>query len=903
MNLAKSLLALIVIVVATTAGRAAERGEPECLSLAGAWGFALDENGKGIEKKWFAAPLPETITLPGTTDEAHKGKLNTQTKETERLSRLYSFTGAAWYQREVTIPECWKNRHVTLFLERTKVTEAWWDDAHLGRRDSLAAPQVYDLGTISTGKHRLTILVDNKNLPKVAYGPGHQISEHTQTNWNGIVGRIELRATDKVWIKDVQVYPDVKNRRIKARITLGNQTGQPASGQITLFGSSDVSASHFANAANGAVVEISYELDHEAGLWDEFSPALHCLSVGLKAKVGNETFADRREYEFGLREFATRGTQFTINGNATLLRGKHDACVFPLTGYAPMDQAAWERVFRIAKSYGINHYRFHSWCPPEAAFAAADRVGMYLQPELMYFGGNLDWVGDYPLAEAKRILAAYGNHPSFVMFTLGNEIRGARETRARIVAELRRFDGRHLYASGTNYSDKVKESNKPLEGDPLRAEGDDYWITVHTKAGVAGHIRGSYGHAEWPLGHVQTGPPATTHDYADAIGHVPVPVISHEVGQYQVFPNFKEIPKYTGVLRPWNFEVFRKRLAAKGMLDQADDFVQASGKLTALCYREEIEAALRTPGMGGFELLDLQDFPGQGTALVGILDAFMDSKGLIAPEAWREFCAPTVPLALMDKYCWTSDERFTARIKVANYGPVMLPGAILHWSLTEVGGKEVAAGSLPAQDIRQGAVVELGRVETALASATAPAKLQLTLRLSTRLSGSGKASLGETRPRGLPSPASSGRAGGKGDRQLDNVAIQNHYDLWVYPRETEYRRPGRRDRHSASGRSAQRVGQRRPSFVVARAGQSEGKHRRLLRPGLLVLHVLSSRFADVQAADRAGHAWTLDRSSPRGLGGFPHRKPFQLAVVPDRHAFTVHDSRYDAGLVAGRSCR
>ena len=337
-----------------------------------------------------------------------------------------------------------------------------------------------------------------------------------------------------------------------------------------------------------------------------------------------------------------------------------------------MDEAGWERVFRIAQSYGINHYRFHSWCPPEAAFAAADRVGIYLQPELMYFGGNLDWVGEYPLAEAKRILAAYGNHPSFVMFTLGNELRGAMPTRARIVSELRRFDGRHLYAQATNYPDKVQESTKPLEGEPLRAEGDDYWITVRTKAGVAGHVRGSYGHAEWPLGHVQIGPPATTHDYAAAIAHVPVPVISHEVGQYQVFPNFKEIPKYTGVLRPWNFEVFRKRLADKGMLDQADDFVQASGKLAVLCYREEIEAALRTRGMGGFELLDLQDFPGQGTALVGILDAFMDSKGLIAPEAWREFCGPTVPLALMDKYCWTTG----GAICRTNQGSQLRPGGV-----------------------------------------------------------------------------------------------------------------------------------------------------------------------------------------------------------------------------------
>ena len=147
------------------------------------------------------------------------------------------------------------------------------------------------------------------------------------------------------------------------------------------------------------------------------------------------------------------------------------------------------------------------------------------------------------------------------------------------------------------------------------------------------------------------------------------------MGQYTVFPDFREIAKYTGVLRARNLEIFQEKLRAKGMLDQAEQFRRASGAVAVLCYREDIEAALRTPGFGGFQLLDLQDFPGQGTAVVGILDAFMDSKGLIEPKAWREFCSEVVPLVRMKKYSWTTGETFTADLEVANYGRAPFPQA------------------------------------------------------------------------------------------------------------------------------------------------------------------------------------------------------------------------------------
>jgi len=418
--------------------------------------------------------------------------------------------------------------------------------------------------------------------------------------------------------------------------------------------------------------------------------------------------------DFGLRQFAARRNQFTINGKPTFLRGKLDCCIFPLTGYPPMDKAGWLRVLATAKSYGINHYRFHSWCPPEAAFEAADELGMYLQPELPNKATAFQKPehGGYLTREGELIFRAFGNHPSFVMFTLGNEL-GRRPEMFEMVRHFKTIDPRHLYAQGSNN----------VHWEPSLAEGDDFWVTGKTSKTLP--VRGSFFQGDYPTPHIEHRPPSTMVDFSESIAGVPVPVVGHETGQFQVFPDFREIPRYTGVLKARNLEIFRDRLAAKQMLDQAGDFVRASGALSIICYREDIEAALRTPGLGGFQLLDLQDFSGQGTALVGILNAFMESKGLIAPEAWRQFCCETVPLLRMEKYTWTTDETFTGRIQVAHYGPADLPGARIAWTARDGQGRSVASGSPEPVTIQQGKVFDVGVLSFSLAGVKAPQKLSV----------------------------------------------------------------------------------------------------------------------------------------------------------------------------------
>ena len=692
--------------------------------LPGEWQFRLDPDKKGVAEKWFDAALPDKITLPGSTDEAGYGTKNTRPADFKVLSRLVEYTGAAWYAQEIDVPAEWKGKRVALYLERCHwESQVWLDGKPLGMQDSLCVPHLYELGTdLAPGKHRLAIRIDNTKKYNLGDDVAHSVSEQTQTNWNGIIGRIGLRATDPVWVEDIQVYPDVDKKSAKVRVTIGNATGKPAAGTLELAAVSPpdrktVAEKTVAFKADGArtAVEADVPMGDDVKLWDEFSPALYRMVVTLTGKAGDAPVADLGMTSFGMRKFTvTPEKQFSLNGRPVFLRGTLECCIFPLTGYPPMDTEAWLRIVRIAKSYGLNHLRFHSWCPPEAAFRAADQEGFILHVESPVWVHNLgkDAPRDAFIGEEwRRIQEEYGNHPSFALLCVGNELRGDAGVITPLLAQAKRDDPRRLVLSS--------------------AASDNYLSSPENQYNSWQRGRGLHG-------------PATNTDLRSTDAKSPVPVISHEIGQWTVYPNFDEIKKYTGVLRARNFELVRDNLKAKGMLDQAPAFVRASGALMVSLYKEEIEAMLRTPNHGGFQLLDLHDFPGQGTALIGVLDPFWDSKGLITPEAWRRFCGVTVPLARLPKRTYTADETLVADVELSHFGPAAIENASPVWTLKDAAGREVAAGTFEKRTLPTGKLSPLGKIEVALAKAPAPAKLTLTV-------------------------------------ALKGTEIANDWDLWVYP--------------------------------------------------------------------------------------------------------------------------
>jgi hypothetical protein len=727
-----------------TESTAALDRQQETISLADQWRFQLDPENMGEKEKWYSSKLTDRIKLPGSTAENGFGDdVSVDTKWTggiidrswftdvkyEKyrkpdnikipfwLTPVKHYVGPAWYQRQVDIPKMWQGRRITLFLERCHwETKVWVDGVAAGMQDSLCTPHFYDLSRLMTpGKHLLTIRVDNAMKYNVGVN-AHSVSDHTQSNWNGIVGRMELKATDRVWISDVQVYPDVRKKSAKIRVTVGGTAGREIIGKLTISASSfNTERKHsvaprsikFTANESETIVEIDYAMGNDVLLWDEFSPSMYKLKVSLSADSDGGLFRDTKDVTFGMRRFGTKGTQFTINDRLTFLRGTLECSIFPLTGYPYMRVEGWVRIIRIAKTHGLNHMRFHSWCPPEAAFEAADRLGFMFHVECPAWAtiGNGKPIDKFIYDEGDRILKAYGNHPSFCMLAYGNEPGGGNQK--RFLGDLMNYwkqkDPRRVYTSAAGW--------------PIIPESD-----FHSTPAPRGHQWGSGLKSRF-----NANPPETVTDYSDFIKNYNVPVVSHEIGQWCVYPNFKEIKKYTGVLRPLNFEIFRESLSDHHMLEKADDFLMASGKLQALLYKEEIESALRTPGFGGFQLLDIHDFPGQGTALVGILDPFWGSKGYIEPEEHNRFCSETVPLLRMKKRIWITTETFSADAEIAHFGPAPIPNAVITWSINEPGGPEVASGKFPSRTIPIGSGIQLGKIELPLADVRMPAQLSVTV--------------------------------------------------------------------------------------------------------------------------------------------------------------------------------
>ena len=754
----KKILFLLLLVTGCTNRQTDIRDE---LSLAGTWGFKIDSLDQGIEQQWFKKEFSETVTLPGSMAENGKGyEVTLKTEWTGDIVDRSYFTedkyekyrqtgnikipfwlkpvkyykGAAWYQKDVEIPEGWTGKRVVMLLERCHwESTVFVNEKKAGSQNSLSTPHEYDItDLLIPGKNRIAVRIDNRVIIPVGVN-SHSISDHTQSNWNGITGSISLIATSKVFIDDVKVFPDVEKKIAKVIVSVRNPDNIDFKGKLTLHAQS-FNSSKGSNlpGKNVTIVTNSGEqqviLDYKImnpQLWSEFTPDLYRMSAVLKEKG---KVIDNRTVDFGMREFKTKGTRFEVNGHPVFLRGTTECCIFPLTGYPPSDTASWAKILQTCKDYGLNHMRFHSYCPPEAAFIAADKLGIYLHVECSSWANQGTSIGDgspvdkFIYEEGDRIIREYGNHPSFCMLAYGNEPAGRNQNKflGELITYWKAKDNRRVYTSGAGWP-IIPENDYNLTPEPR---------IQHWEEGLKSIINSK--------------PPQTMYDFRDFVSQYKIPSVGHEIGQWCVYPDFKEILKYTGVLKPSNFEIFRETLAENNMIGQAEDFLMASGKLQALCYKADIEAALRTPGFAGFQMLQLHDFPGQGTALVGILNPFFESKGYISPEEFRMFCSETVPLARMEKMIYKTDEIIKADIEISHFGPNPLYDSTILCQLVNSNGEVIHQQVFTKDTIAIGNCIPVGTYSFD------PAEIQKAQKLTLEVS-------------------------------IQNSTYRNKWDFWIYP--------------------------------------------------------------------------------------------------------------------------
>ena len=753
----------------------------QTIDLSGQWQFRIDRDGKGESEAWYAAttPFDDTILLPASMPQRLKG--DDISVNTRWVGSLYDssyffnpymkryrnpgkdmklqffltpdkhYVGKAWYKKTITLPDSADLPMYALYLERPHITtQVWVNGEKVDRmQKSLSVPHVFYLyGMLNPGENTIAICVDNDPETVKVGQDSHSITDQTQGDWNGIVGKMELRPFNA--LDYVAVYPDIDNRRANVHVEmLDCKPGKKAT--LTLKATAfNTDKTHAVSSkpvqitlSDDKVVSSDVALDMGDGmlLWDEFHPQLYRLEVCL-------TTADGRTYSketvFGMRKIEIRDKMFYVNGRQIQLRGTVENCNFPNTGYPPMDVDSWLRVFNRCKAYGLNHVRFHSYCPPEAAFLAADMVGMYIQPEGPSWPnhgvklGRGEPIDTYLMDESLAIVDEYGNHPSFTFFAFGNEPAGNWvKWSTDHVAQMKQHDPRHLYCGFS------------VGGGWAWQPGSEYAV----KAGARGLN-------EWskraPESIVNFEKNITTYNGKD-MPNTPItmPFVSHETGQWCAFPNFDEIPKYTGVNKAKNFEIFRDLLRDNGMESRAHDFMMASGKLQAICYKAEIERTMRTPRYAGFQLLALNDYSGQGTALVGLTDVFFDDKGYMTSEEFREFCSPIVPLAKMPKFTYKSDETFVADVELNQFSDAAMKNVNIHWSLTPAPKTQgdimllnqpapLAEGDFDARDFPVGGNIPIGRISVPLSEVEEASRYTLSV-------------------------------------SIPGTEVRNHWDIWVYP--------------------------------------------------------------------------------------------------------------------------
>ncbi|WMJ86529.1 sugar-binding domain-containing protein [Anaerocolumna sp. MB42-C2] len=611
------------------------------------------------------------------------------------------YTGTAWYQRAFEIPDNLEDCIFYFEMECVKwKTSLWVNSRFVGSETGLCTPHRYCLGMLRKGEHRITVCVDNRF--QYPYRPdGHMVSDALGASWNGIAGRVSIKAVPAVHMENIRVFPEPAARKASVVVSIRNHTGQDQKVRVEVNKISKFIV--ITEELQTVVFEMSYP--KEAYEWDEYLPVLHKVNVSCTFRYRTE----EEEVSFGFRSIEVKEGKFYINNRPVYFRGTHFGGEFPLTGYPSVEVSDWKKIIGTCKAWGLNYIRFHSFCPTEAAFTAADEEGIYLQVECGMWNKFYEdcEMSDVLWDETRKILDSFGNHPSFLMLSPSNEPGGEwYKPLTDWVKKCRETDNRHIYTT---------QSGWPYPVEPARIEGTDYVYFHRSGYGIqpGGTIRGDKGwHGK---------------DYRISLKGIKYPVISHELGQWCSYPDYNVIDKFTGYLKPGNYIAFRESAKKHGVLTKVPEFAWCSGKLKVQLYKEEIEANFRTPHLYGFELLDLHDYLGQGTAIVGLLDPFWEEKGFVTPEEFKTFCRETVPLLRISKRVFTTDEILDCPVEFCHFGREEMKKAGIYWTILNHKGEALITEDFLPMDLPLEKNIEVGRIQLVLKRLKAPEEYEIVI--------------------------------------------------------------------------------------------------------------------------------------------------------------------------------
>jgi len=627
------------------------------------------------------------VELPGTLD-TNKIGLEDEKNLTTRLTRLHTYEGKVKYIRTIHIPLI-KNKRAFLKIERTRELRLYINGEEINsfEEGTLSTPYLFEVTRYIGQQVDIECIVDNEytKWPRTSIIGSSAATDESQTNWNGILGEFAILEESLTFIHRLRAYSQQDRIDVHVEMVGVERKMEMESVHFTLYCKAFVEEKVEVYSTDThdcfydeqrkffSFVIKGIELKKDCKRWEEGEGNLYELTMRIQDMDIEKTI------QFGIRSFGVnRDLCLAINDRKIFLRGETNCCFFPEEGHPPISVKQWREVLAVYESYGVNCMRFHSWCPPKAAFVAADEMGMLMQPELSQWNFK-DAFDDeksqlYYRKELYSLLQNLANHPSFVMLTFGNELQATKKGEVfadKLLEEAKKYDSTRLYANSSNYYYGEKGLDEKSDFYTGMSFYDE--ILRATSSPMIGHLNNKY--------------PSSNHSYDEVVKKIQEqgkPVFGFEVGQYEILPDFLEIPEFQGVTRAVNLECVQQKVEEADMLEAWEAYVNATGELALLSYKEEVEAAIRTRGMSGLFLLGLQDFLGQGTALVGMINSHLKSKpyAFAKPERFRAFFHDKLPLLLLPKYIYESGEELVASFQFANFSKHEVH-AVAGWRLWE----------------------------------------------------------------------------------------------------------------------------------------------------------------------------------------------------------------------------
>ncbi len=734
------------------------------IDLSGEWKFKLDPSNIGIKKMWYNQDFESNITLPGALqNQGYGNNVTAKTpwvvaeiadnswytepmfakyREDDNLHYTNNFQpkkhyiGAAWYQLKFKAPADIKSKKIVLMLERVHwESQLYINGKYVNTERSLLAPHRFDISKflIPGEDNRIVLRVNNDQIISVGKN-AHSWGDQTMSAWNGIIGDIMLEiAPESVRIESCDIYPDIdkKSAIIKLNIYNGEEKTSILKFDFNVESYNTTDPIHkFSKKFNKSIAHGKHEvtfiinMGDRMVLWDEYNPTLYNIKIGVKNSTGYDTHIDN----FGMRKIEIKDDKFYVNGVKRFFRGNLMCGSFPLTGHPSMDVDSWVDILTKNKKLGINHIRFHSWMPPKAAFIAADRVGIYVLAETSMWARissseQLSFLQD----EGRNSLNEYGNHPSFMMMMMGNELSSSTAIVNTLLTEWKK-DDRRVYSS--------LASSVPS-------------LTDECEFFISGHYRSNKG---WPPRPQSSfffkHKPSSNFEFYSTVKPFKVPTLVHEVGQHCSYPSLDQESKYIGSQSAGYLHIAKEQLEERGLYDMWPDYVQASGALQMILYKNEIEAYHRAKNLPGYQILQLEDFPGQGSALVGVMDYFYDMKPYTSEKKFNSFNGDCVLLSEMEKFVWTNNEVFYSKGLITNWTKSDLNNISIEYKITDMAGNTLKEELYTINAIRGGAQ-PFGNIQFPLNGILKATKLKLTA-------------------------------------NIVGQEMTNEWDFWVYPKKVEH---------------------------------------------------------------------------------------------------------------------